>query len=114
MSPKRLAVLAPDYFVAVCTAISELAIPLTAIQNRPRTRESGSQSNVQEPSKEDEAFRNVLGLILAGLVCEGSTEVTGMWISMGYRIFLDNCPVVMSDNLQEWQGLFSGLQVRSI
>lgn len=99
------AVLAPGYFVAVCCAISELAVP---IQEAPRYEQTTGTPRLND---EQRAFQNVLGLILAGLISEAFIETTGLWISMGYRLTLDHCPVHIDERSHEWRGLFSGLQV---
>jgi hypothetical protein len=89
-SSPEYAALAPAYFVATCSAISELAVPVQAYQ-----RYEPSNTNTEEAklSEEQKAFQNVLGLILAGLISEAFIETTGLWISMGYRLTLDYCPV---------------------
>jgi hypothetical protein len=107
-SSPEFAALAPAYFVATCNAISELAVPVQAAQ---RTESGTIITENAKLSEEQKAFQNVLGLILAGLISEAFIETTGLWISMGYRLTLDFCPVHMDERSHEWQGLFSGLQV---
>ncbi len=107
-SSPEFAALAPAYFVATCSAISELAVPVQAAQ---RTESSSPNTENAKLSEEQKAFQNVLGLILAGLISEAFIETTGLWISMGYRLTLDHCPVHIDERSQEWRGLFSGLQV---
>lgn len=105
----EFAVLAPGYFIATCSAISELAVPLQAT-SRAGQNATGDES--AKLSEEQRAFQNVLGLILAGLISEAFIETAGLWISMGYRLTLDHCPVHIDERSHEWRGLFSGLQVR--
>lgn len=97
----EFAALAPEYFIVTCNAIAELAVPM---QESPRVEMSSS-------TDEQRASQNVLGLILAGLISEAFIETTGVWISMGYRLTLDHCPVQIDERSSEWRGLFSGLQV---
>ncbi|KAN0090200.1 hypothetical protein V8E51_018779 [Hyaloscypha variabilis] len=107
-SSPEFAALAPAYFVATCSAISELAVPIQATQRN----ESGTTlTEKAKLSEEQKAFQNVLGLILAGLISEAFIETTGLWISMGYRLTLDFCPVHIDERSHEWRGLFSGLQI---
>ena len=107
-SSPEFAALSPAYFVATCCAISELAVPLQATQ---RTELGTTLTENAKLSEEQKAFQNVLGLILAGLISEAFIETTGLWISMGYRLTLDFCPVHIDERSNEWRGLFSGLQV---
>ncbi|KAH8756543.1 hypothetical protein BGZ57DRAFT_909225 [Hyaloscypha finlandica] len=107
-SSPEFAALAPAYFVATCNAISELAVPVQATQ---RTESGTIITENAKLSEEQKAFQNVLGLILAGLISEAFIETTGLWISMGYRLTLDYCPVHIDERSHEWQGLFSGLQI---
>jgi hypothetical protein len=102
------AVLAPDYFVIACNAIAELALPMQASSKVDFTYVT---NGVARLSEEQKAFQNVLGLILAGLISEAFIETTGIWISMGYRLTLDHCPVQIDERSSDWRGLFSGLQV---
>ncbi len=104
----EFAALAPGYFVATCCAISELAVPIQAAR-RPEQQDSNSETT--KLNAEQKAFQNVLGLILAGLISEAFIETTGLWITMGYRLTLDHCPVHIDERSHEWRGLFSGLQV---
>ncbi|KAG4410849.1 hypothetical protein IFR04_016020, partial [Cadophora malorum] len=104
----EFAALAPGYFVATCCAISELAVPIQAAR-RPEQQDSNSETT--KLNAEQKAFQNVLGLILAGLISEAFIETTGLWITMGYRLTLDHCPVHIDERSHEWRGLFSGLQI---
>ncbi|KAH7336457.1 hypothetical protein BKA65DRAFT_34448 [Rhexocercosporidium sp. MPI-PUGE-AT-0058] len=104
----EFAALAPGFFIATCCAISELAVP---IQAAPRVDRHDTNSENLKLNVEQEAFQNVLGLILAGLISEAFIETTGLWISMGYRLTLDHCPVHIDERSHEWRGLFSGLQI---
>jgi len=107
-SSPEFAVLAPGYFAATCSAISELAMPVQACT---RAGQSATNYDNKKLSEEQRAFQNVLGLILAGLISEAFIETAGLWISMGYRLTLDHCPVHIDERSHEWRGLFSGLQV---
>lgn len=100
--------LAPDYFIITCNAIAELALPMQATS---RGSQKSFSTGMTKLSEEQKAFQNVLGLILAGLISEAFIETTGIWISMGYRLTLDHCPVQIDNRSSEWRGLFSGLQV---
>jgi hypothetical protein len=100
--------LAPDYFITTCNAIAELAVPMQATSSG---NQNSSPTGMTKLSEEQKAFQNVLGLILAGLISEAFIETTGIWISMGYRLCLDHCPVQIDERSSEWRGLFSGLQV---
>jgi hypothetical protein len=97
----ELALLAPDYFVVMAGAIAELTIPHPEETN-----------NLPASTLEETAFQDVLGIILAGLTCEASIMTTGIWISIGYRLILEACPLEVDERSREWQRLFSGLQVR--
>ncbi|KAL0259790.1 hypothetical protein SLS55_005530 [Diplodia seriata] len=97
-----VASLAPDYFVLTCSAISDLSVP------SPRQNEPFNDENL---SDEQRGFQDVLGLILAGLVSEAYIKETGIWISIGYRILLDYCPMNIDERSREWCGLFRGLQI---
>ncbi|KAH7055701.1 hypothetical protein B0J12DRAFT_427502 [Macrophomina phaseolina] len=97
-----IASLAPDYFVLTCSAIADLSVP------NPRPPEPFKDENL---SDEQRAFQDVLGLILAGLVAEAYIKETGIWISIGYRILLDYCPMNIDERSREWCGLFRGLQI---
>lgn len=106
---KELAALAPEYFRATCSAIAELSIP-------PALKRSGQsaisiEGDSPQPTAEQNAFQNVLGLILAGLISEAFIDLTGIWISIGYRLTLDHCPVWIDESSNKWRQLFSGLQV---
>lgn len=96
----QLANLCSEYFKIMCEAISLLSIP------QPETAEQKSSSDLEE-----NAFQDVLGIILAGLLCEASAKTTGIWISIGYRLVLESCPREFDVRAREWQMLFSGLQV---
>jgi hypothetical protein len=71
-----------------------------------------SGESATPPTAEQNAFQNVLGLILAGLISEAFIDLTGIWISIGYRLILDHCPVFIDERASKWRQLFSGLQVR--
>lgn len=97
-----VASLAPDYFVLTCSAIADLSVP------SPRQAEPVIDDTLAD---EQRAFQDVLGLILAGLVSEAYMKETGIWISIGYRILLDHCPINIDERSREWCGLFRGLQI---
>jgi hypothetical protein len=103
----ELAALAPEYFQATCNAIADLSVPvsLTLFQT------NSIDASTLLPTVEQRAFQNVLGLILAGLVSEAFIDLTGIWISIGYRLILDHCPVYIDQSANKWRQLFSGLQV---
>ncbi|KAL2690486.1 hypothetical protein IWX47DRAFT_892004 [Phyllosticta citricarpa] len=96
-----VACLAPDYYILTCSAIADLSLPSAATARPSDDPLSGEQR----------AFQDVLGLILAGLVCEAFIKETGIWISVGYRLLLDHCPARVDDRSREWLGLFRGLQI---
>lgn len=96
----QLAALCSDYFKIMCEAISLLSIP------QPELVDETAASDLEE-----NAFQDVLGIILAGLMCEASAKTTGIWISIGYRLVLESCPRELDVRSREWQMLFSGLQV---
>jgi len=85
-----LAALAPEYFRATSSAIAELSIPTFLKRS---TLQATINTNRTPPTTEETAFQNVLGLILAGLISEAFIDLTGIWISIGYRLTLDHCPV---------------------
>lgn len=111
--PAVAADLAPHYFVVLCNAIAQLSVPGSAI-GRPHGP-AGSENCESTPS-EEWAFQTVLGIVLAGLLAEGSERVTGLWISIAYRLILEHCPAdqtYMHSNGggREWRKLFSGVQI---
>ncbi|KAJ5333512.1 uncharacterized protein N7506_007295 [Penicillium brevicompactum] len=102
------------YFAATCCAISELVTPAlyhTPVRSAPGW---GREQHDSRQSKRENAFRNILGLIMASLSSEAYIDATGSWIAMAYRIWLDHCPVDLTNTTQDWRGLFSGLQVIDI
>jgi hypothetical protein len=103
--------LAPEYFRATCSAIAELSIPVALKQSALRV---AADTNTIPPTPEENAFQNVLGLILAGLISEAFIDLTGIWISIGYRITLDYCPTWIDERSSKWRQLFSGLQVGKV
>lgn len=103
----ELAALAPEYFQATCRAIAELSVP----EPLKQSRENSIDGPIPLLTAEQKAFQNVLGLILAGLVSEAFVDLTGIWISIGYRLILDYCPVYIDQSANKWRQLFSGLQV---
>ena len=97
---EEVAPLTPDYFRVVCCAIAHLSIPdVPGLEAGPN----------DDP--EAWAFQTVLGIVLAGLLCEALTRATGVWISVGYRLILEHSPSRMDEASQDWKKLFSGLQV---
>jgi hypothetical protein len=103
-----LVALAPSYFRATCRAIAELSVPGTLQRITDKTNDS---LTAQSLTADQAAFQNVLGLILAGLISEALVDLTGVWISVGYRLILDHCPVFIDRSVSKWRQLFSGLQV---
>ncbi|KFZ10776.1 hypothetical protein V501_05048 [Pseudogymnoascus sp. VKM F-4519 (FW-2642)] len=99
---RDLACLAPDYFLVMCRAIAELSIP------SPTTELVADKPSFKS---EENAFHDVLGIVLAGLACEASIKTTGIWISVGYRLILESCPKEVDERSREWQKLFAGLQI---
>jgi hypothetical protein len=104
-SEPRLADLSPHYFIMMCDAIAQLSIP------QP---EPSKTAQIPALTVEESAFQDVLGIILAGLMCEASAKTTGIWISIGYRLVLESCPREIDVRSREWQKLFSGLQVSQL
>ncbi|ORY11746.1 hypothetical protein BCR34DRAFT_483798 [Clohesyomyces aquaticus] len=104
-----LAALAPEYFRATCSAIAELSIPASLKRSGSLVTDKNTTSAIVTP--EQDAFQNVLGLILAGLISEAFIDLTGIWISIGYRLILDHCPVYIDESASKWRQLFSGLQI---
>ena len=110
----KLAALAPDYFIALCRAIAYLSVPATLIDMAENSACDNLETAETAKRKEKKAFEDVLGIIIAGLVSEAFIEVTGVWISVAYRLLLDNCPSQTNQKSRKWRGLFSGLQVSLI
>ncbi|WDK12789.1 hypothetical protein CGRA01v4_04070 [Colletotrichum graminicola] len=96
-----VAVLAPDYFTVLCSAISQLCIPQSEVGQPPD----------EKTSAEEWAFQTVLGIILAGLLREAVVKETGVWISLAYRLILEHCPSHTDERSREWRRLFAGLQI---
>lgn len=92
---------AAEYFIVLCNAIAQLCMPSSEIGEVPK-----------DPSAAEEwAFQTILGIILAGLLREGVSKETGIWISVAYRLILEHCPPHMDEKSLEWQRLFTGLQI---
>lgn len=100
--PPDLAELAPAYFTVLCHAIAQLSIPGSEIGRPP----GGSAE-----AAEEWAFQTVLGIILGGLMTEGSVRETGLWIAIAYRLILEHCPPRLDARSREWRRLFSGVQI---
>ncbi|PYH97060.1 hypothetical protein BO71DRAFT_396502 [Aspergillus ellipticus CBS 707.79] len=96
--PRDVTELAPHYLEVVCHAIAQLSIP-------------GSEIGKVPGDSEEWAFQTVLGLVLAGLLTEAILRETGIWISIAYRLILENCPTHIDETSREWRKLFSGLQI---
>lgn len=94
--------LSSEYFIVMCEAIAQLTMP---------QQETEAPATISQSVLEENAFQDVLGIILAGLTCEASAKSTGIWISIGYRLVLESCPREADVRSREWQRLFSGLQV---
>lgn len=96
-----VAVHASDFFNVLCCAISQLCLPSSDIGRQP-----------EHPARAEEwAFQTILGIILAGLLREGVSRETGVWISVAYRLMLEHCPPELDGRSLEWQRLFTGLQI---
>ncbi|KAJ5532311.1 hypothetical protein N7494_008863 [Penicillium frequentans] len=104
----ELGSLEAGYFTATCCAIAELASP--SINLDLSTKREKEPSDITRRN----AFHNILGLIMASLSSEAYIETTGLWIAMGYRLWLDHCPLDLGTSTLDWRGLFSGLQVIDI
>ncbi|KAH6691379.1 hypothetical protein F5X68DRAFT_259455 [Plectosphaerella plurivora] len=97
----EVAVYASEFFSVLCIAISQLCIPGSDIGRQP-----------EHPVRAEEwAFQTILGIILAGLLREGVSKETGVWISIAYRLMLEHCPPELDGRSLEWQRLFTGLQI---
>ncbi|KAJ5778216.1 hypothetical protein N7520_001462 [Penicillium odoratum] len=96
------------YFMATCCAIAELASSGLNPGLTPRNKQESLDTKTRR------AFCNILGLIMASLSSEAYVDTTGLWIAMGYRLWLDHCPSDLDDSTLDWRGLFSGLQVIDI
>ncbi|KAH7176729.1 hypothetical protein EDB81DRAFT_773471 [Dactylonectria macrodidyma] len=93
--------LASEYFTVLCNAIAQLCMPASAIGQ-----------DAKDPARAEEwAFQTILGIILSGLLREGISKETGVWISIAYRLILEHCPPIMDERSLEWQRLFTGLQI---
>ncbi|KAH7093647.1 hypothetical protein FB567DRAFT_177989 [Paraphoma chrysanthemicola] len=103
----QYAAFAPEYFRATCSAIAELSIPAALKSSGPMAIDE----TLPTLSSEQAAYHNVLGLIIAGLISEAFIDLTGIWISIGYRLILDHCPVYVDHGANKWRQLFSGLQI---
>jgi len=100
------------YFAATCSAINELLTPnLRPGLSIRRDSQTTDDSDSLPPKRK--AFNDILGLIMASLSSEAYIDATGSWIAMAYRLWLDHCPAQIDSTTPDWQGLFSGLQVRS-
>ncbi|EFX05176.1 hypothetical protein CMQ_1812 [Grosmannia clavigera kw1407] len=115
--PDMAADLAPHYFTVLCNAIAQLSVPESSM-GRPYPR--GGSSTATTDAYEEWAFQTVLGIVLAGLLAEASVTVTGLWISVAYRLILEHCPadqaLLAANNdggggAREWRKLFSGVQI---
>ncbi|KAI5458948.1 hypothetical protein BGZ63DRAFT_389963 [Mariannaea sp. PMI_226] len=94
---------APEYFSVLCIAISQLCVPSSIIGRVP--------TDPDPKHAEEWAFQTILGIILAGLLREGISKETGIWISVAYRLILEHCPPSSGESSLEWQRLFTGLQI---
>jgi hypothetical protein len=100
------------YFAATCCAIAELVTPPHPPNSQLARKRQNEEQDASQQSRQEEAFHNILGLIMASLSSEAYIDATGSWIAMAYRIWLDHCPAKADATTQDWRGLFSGLQVR--
>lgn len=93
--------LAPQYFAVLGHAFSQLSIPNSELGRVPQeTRQA-----------EKWAFQSILAIVLAGLLCEGRTPETGIWISIAYRLILEHCPPGIEEQSKDWRKLFCGVQI---
>lgn len=99
--------LAPRYFHVLCKAIAELSIPDAL---HPSVCGEGDQHALPSRDVEQDAFQNVLGLILAGLTSEALIKLTAIWISFECRLVLNHYPVHINSTASRWRQLLSGLQ----
>ncbi|KAJ5679061.1 fungal transcriptional regulatory protein [Penicillium macrosclerotiorum] len=96
-----VAPLAPKYFSVLCSAISQLTVPNSIIGTPPK-----------DPANAEKwAFQTVLALILAGLLAEARVRETGVWISIAYRLILENYPSLEEQKAGDWRKLFNGVQI---
>lgn len=86
----------------MCSAIAELSIPGGDMS--PNDYDSAADN-------EEWAFQTVLGIILTGLLSEAQVRETGLWISLAYRLVLENCPSQIDERSRGWRKLFTGLQI---
>ncbi|KAJ5788332.1 hypothetical protein N7457_003322 [Penicillium paradoxum] len=113
--PAGLSSLNSGYFTAICCAIAELATPRLHRRSLYAEKKTDEEQNAPTPQlKREDAFHDILGLIMACLGSEAYIETTGSWIAMAYRIWLDYLPTEMNSTTLDWRGLFSGLQVIDI
>lgn len=95
----EVAQFAPVYYSALCMEISSLTLPESCMD---------TTNSVHD---EEWAFQTVLGLVLAALLSEASSHITGVWISIAYRLLLEHCTLQLGQAPQKWRQLFSGLQI---
>ena len=95
------AALAPQYFAIMSCAVAQLSIPDSEI---------GGALNSGDGA-EEHAYQVVIGLVLAGLLNEGRVRETGIWISIAYRLVLENCPPQVDERFCDWRRLFNGVQI---
>lgn len=95
----EVAQFAPVYYTALCMEISSLTLPASCMDNT---------SSVHD---EEWAFQTVLGVVLAALLSEAGSHITGVWISIAYRILLEHCTLQLGQASHKWRQLFSGLQI---
>jgi hypothetical protein len=93
------AMLAPVYYTALCQEISSLALPASYMD---------TTNSVHD---EEWAFQTVLGIVLAALLSEANSHITGVWISIAYRLLLEHCTLQLGQAPHKWRQLFSGLQI---
>jgi hypothetical protein len=95
----EVAQFAPVYYTALCMEISSLALPASCMDTTNFVHD------------EEWAFQTVLGLVLAALLSEASSHITGVWISIAYRLLLEHCTLQLGQSSHKWRQLFSGLQI---
>jgi len=95
----EVAQFAPIYYTALCMEISSLTLPASCMDTTSFVRD------------EEWAFQTVLGLVLAALLSEADSHITGVWISIAYRLLLEHCTIPLRQASHKWRQLFSGLQI---
>jgi hypothetical protein len=93
---------APAYHRVLAVEISKLSLPQSYLPGDARA---------DQRFDEEWAFQTILGIILAALLSEARCNVTGLWISIAYKVLLEHCPPQLGENSRQWQQIFAGLQI---